>query len=1167
MDADDAQPDQLEQLRRFVDEWGEVAREVTEVVGDAVGRAYDDPVCLAGAPSEELRLEDLAVTINPAFSKLIVIFAHLTAEVARLHKAADETLFPTLVVFGERPNTDDTLFEGDPQAALAHALTKLQDVVLFLEQLTVVSRNLFAQLAALYGDVQRVYAPLQAVRLSTAFMALGDALGLAAGLDEAVSANHALPSAFAMFRRMLQTVQAAPCRFAVGEGGAELLEAALTTLENRLLSADSFNCTLDQFCRGEPPPQHFLDQLASSAFTSLTDISSRLSTEGERPSDRRNLVAVLSLVALHSRLAPRTPDKKLCKAAWDLHKRVLMMPVSSTVHLQPVEFLCNYLPPSAIALGPKEPLKAAAAVRAEALDKLDGSLMKELNGLLAQGVSWIARLESSLPTKSTNMSAVLGPRVRLLSNGMLVAQRLRNLLQVTIHLHVALEAPISKAQVRVLAQTAELLQAILSAYNRRRSEIVLEAPHLLGFALGRLASLVAPAREMLETAIATGTTGWGRVQDTLAGRGAGADAARQDAVAAASLAERVLSGPPTTQRLMLIRLCFDTLNDAFVLKDTAGADAAELIELTDMIANIDFHADAACDTSFLFFSRELLPSCLKDVYSRPEEAHRLPLLVAAFRASQKMLLRGNAMPELLEGFEEEMQLALDEEVIGPLCTDVETDLRLHIHSARLTGVVDVNPVQTGVRDLSQFLGVPPMRLLTKEVDIRSRVIHYLNSAFHNHTAVSLNNWKTYGEMRNLAMEKYRIPLAEIELPGQTLEQGLDVLEIMRNIHIFVARYNYNLNTQCFIERALNAKDRKHLNTISIRHVANSIRTHGTGITHTTINFVYQYLAQRFQVFSQFLFDDHIKSMLLKESRVFNAAAPTTKPSGRQEGGLGRNRAAAQVETPTPARQQQRYPVERALRFNRDIRKLGVSEDGSSFLDQFRLLITEIGNALGFVRMVRLGAMHYCTNAAKFVPDLSHASPDFEASTSAEGLSDGTVAASRCLDAELASLCSNSAEGTDYFKVLVDVFSTELCSENNAHLKEFYLLLPALTLSAVEFILHSKERLAKRGKEALTAAFTDDGFALGVAYVLRVLQQDVRFNSLNWYESVAEHYAEEMRIQAEASPSSSRWRSSTTGEEEQVNVELRLGRIKGTAAEMVLLKYNLVGARTFFSEAR
>ena len=33
------------------------------------------------------------------------------------------------------------------------------------------------------------------------------------------------------------------------------------------------------------------------------------------------------------------------------------------------------------------------------------------------------------------------------------------------------------------------------------------------------------------------------------------------------------------------------------------------------------------------------------------------------------------------------------------------------------------------------------------------------------------------------------------LPSQTLEQGLDVLEIMRNIDVFVSRYLYNLNNQ------------------------------------------------------------------------------------------------------------------------------------------------------------------------------------------------------------------------------------------------------------------------------------------------------------------------------------------------------------------------------------
>lgn len=62
-------------------------------------------------------------------------------------------------------------------------------------------------------------------------------------------------------------------------------------------------------------------------------------------------------------------------------------------------------------------------------------------------------------------------------------------------------------------------------------------------------------------------------------------------------------------------------------------------------------------------------------------------------------------------------------------------------------------------------------------------------------------------------------------------KGLDVLEIMRNIHLFVSRYLYNLNNQIFIEKTSN---NKHLNTINIRHIANSLRTHGTGIINTTV---------------------------------------------------------------------------------------------------------------------------------------------------------------------------------------------------------------------------------------------------------------------------------------------------------------------------------------------
>ena len=109
------------------------------------------------------------------------------------------------------------------------------------------------------------------------------------------------------------------------------------------------------------------------------------------------------------------------------------------------------------------------------------------------------------------------------------------------------------------------------------------------------------------------------------------------------------------------------------------------------------------------------------------------------------------------------------------------------------------------------------------VDIKSCVEHYLDRNFYDLTTGALHTWQTYGEMRNLAEERYGLVFTETHLPGQTLEQGLDVLEIMRNIHIFVAHYNYNLNTQVFIVIMVLFYYNNNLNTqvnvISLCHIA------------------------------------------------------------------------------------------------------------------------------------------------------------------------------------------------------------------------------------------------------------------------------------------------------------------------------------------------------------
>jgi WASH complex subunit 7 len=72
---------------------------------------------------------------------------------------------------------------------------------------------------------------------------------------------------------------------------------------------------------------------------------------------------------------------------------------------------------------------------------------------------------------------------------------------------------------------------------------------------------------------------------------------------------------------------------------------------------------------------------------------------------------------------------------------------------------------------------------------------------------------------------------------------------MRNIHVFVSCFRYNLNTQIFLEMG-STHEGKHLNTIGIRHIAASIRVHGLGIMNTAVNFTYQFLRQKLYIFSQ-----------------------------------------------------------------------------------------------------------------------------------------------------------------------------------------------------------------------------------------------------------------------------------------------------------------------------
>lgn len=181
--------------------------------------------------------------------------------------------------------------------------------------------------------------------------------------------------------------------------------------------------------------------------------------------------------------------------------------------------------------------------------------------------------------------------------------------------------------------------------------------------------------------------------------------------------------------------------------------------------------------------------------------------------------------------------------------------------------------------------------------------------------------------------------------------------------------------------------------------------------------------------------------------------------------------------------------------------------------------------MGYIRLIRSGGRRCLADGTCFIPDLKSVE-EVTLLLEEDKLQNVTKNAADCLHQDLSSLVENFEEATEYFKLLVKVFAPVFRNPQNLHLRNFYMIVPPLTINFVEHSLICKEKLNKKNRAG--AAFTDDGFAMGMpifllsfkfcfardyyfllvglAYIMELLEQNNNLNSIHWFHSVQTKYA-------------------------------------------------------------
>ncbi|XP_062233658.1 uncharacterized protein LOC133930903 isoform X2 [Phragmites australis] len=1080
--------EQQEKLRRHVDEWRFRSRAALSDLGAGSGSPSNSvssdsvrlrvaPADAAGAGSASLLLAAAAADDNVAVSKFVAVLSHSCIEIFRLSDAASKNLHRQLLLFGHSAGgSSEALLEGEPQKMFAHSMPLLLELHEIANGLMVLLGNLLRQLDVICSVRDKNVRPLNSFKsfdLRTVFGSLGEGLAVFLLLDEILRHNGNVRSYLSLFSRMMSKVKSEVDVFGMSVDDVDFLDQVVHNLQklfdsgffHRLVQVDSPLCSSINLVRSN---QKLLDAFYSCFSESSSEILLRIGSSKELPFDRKTIVHLLALLLFFTSATDETPDKKSIKLLGEMFQLVPVVYIEGGKRIVLSDLMRCHCPPKLSLLPPiKEACEAFGIMKNNYLVHLNEVHSRDIQAINDSLSCWSVSFQSAVHPSSQMLTEEWVRHLqKQILQGVVLADRIHMLVLSMLDMHMHLKVPLRREKAKSLCQMIVSLKSIGNLFNTRGPNIVRSLPHIINIIQSDIEQLIVPLKNKLQTEIAKGDhvskTGF---LSLLRRGGAEMETKLLDSLSLVLISLQLLEGGGSSPRQLTLSITMDILHSLGHMDVELGR-VRKLLSKFKILSNFQSLIDERTNCSFLYWRKEMFPTWLSMVYGDACKLYWLQNIIDAFSDGILLLGLGNVGPVTLQSYEEEIENALREEVVAPLCRDIETDLRLHVHSTHLKGTVVVNPTRTGVRNLSWYLRMRPLRLPFKFVDVKLLVENYLNSAFYTYSVMPNYDKKIYTEMHQLGELKYGVELEDFHLSVDARDQGFDIRETIQHLDSFCEKYSYSIVKQMFIENDLDGQGRKNLRVLCVEHIASSTAMCSLQQTSAALDSILTFLERMFVNLHALLQSDTEIDLLKDFKQLENTRVSNAHPAiqGELTAALGKH---------------------------------ALEDHTLDYLKQVQAVVSRIGNTLGLMRILAAGCTRYSISISRFAIKSNYDS-SYSTSCKIMGWDDDIAEIGKMLDMGARNK-EALEERIQSFSLLVTCIS-RVQSNELKEMKDFFQIVPLLIANMVDHRLLHKDKLLRRGHETKSAIHTYDGFLLGVAFVLKVLEQEKSFDELNWFAS-------------------------------------------------------------------